>query len=96
MRDRSMSRQYSIAEARDQLARLVRKAEAGDPVTIAHRGRPVAVLLSEREFARLSGGAPGYWQAYETFRQAAPEGAFVDLDVFHGLRARDTGRDSEL
>jgi prevent-host-death family protein len=46
--------EVSIAEARNRLTRLVQRAEAGETVRITRRGRPVAVLLSEREYGRLS------------------------------------------
>lgn len=45
--------EVSIAEARNRLTRLVQRAEAGETVRITRRGRPVAVLLSEREYGRL-------------------------------------------
>lgn len=44
----------SIAEAKNHLPRLVQQAETGSAVHITRRGRAVAVLLSEREYARLS------------------------------------------
>ena len=43
---------YSVAEARDQLAALVHAAERGRTVRITRRGKPAAVLISEREFRR--------------------------------------------
>lgn len=46
--------QVSIAEAKDNFPRLVQRAEAGEPVCITRRGRPVAVLLSQSEYARLT------------------------------------------
>ena len=52
--ERTMS-QVSIAEAKNHLPRLVQQAEAGEPVRITRRGKPVAVLLSEQEFERLTG-----------------------------------------
>ena len=46
----------SIANAKAQLTRLIHKAEKGEPVHITRRGKPVAVLLSEEEYARLRQG----------------------------------------
>lgn len=43
----------SIAEAKTQLTRLIHQAERGEAVHITRRGKPVAVLLSEDEYARL-------------------------------------------
>lgn len=44
----------SIADAKAQFTRWVSEAETGQPVHITRRGRPVAVLVSEADFQRLS------------------------------------------
>lgn len=46
----------SIAEAKTHLTRLIHRAERGEAVHITRRGKPVAVLLSEDEYARLRQG----------------------------------------
>jgi prevent-host-death family protein len=43
----------SIAKARDTLTRLIQKAESGEPVHITRRGKPVAVLVSEEDYAKM-------------------------------------------
>lgn len=70
----------SIAEAKNQLTRLIHQAERGDAVHITRRGRPVAVLLSEAEYARLSRGItrPTFWEAIQAMR-ADPGFEPVDL-----------------
>lgn len=45
---------FSIAEAKSRFAQLVYQVESGQAVRITRRGRPVAVMLSEREYERLS------------------------------------------
>jgi prevent-host-death family protein len=50
--------EVSIAEARDTLTRLIQKAEAGETVHITRRGKPVAVLVSEADYARLKPRRP--------------------------------------
>jgi len=57
----------SIADAKAQLTRLIHQAERGETVHITRRGKPVAVLLSEDEYARL--------------RQGREQGNFWDLVV---------------
>ena len=47
----------SIAEAKNQLTRLIYQAECGQAVHMTRCGRAVAVLLSEAEYARLSRGS---------------------------------------
>ncbi|WP_420630696.1 type II toxin-antitoxin system Phd/YefM family antitoxin [Candidatus Leptofilum sp.] len=49
-----MATTYSIAEARNQFAALVRDAEESkQPVQVTRRGQPVAVILSAEEYGRL-------------------------------------------
>ena len=50
-----MSKTFSIAQAKDRLPRLVHDAEAGVPVALTRRGKPVAVLISKAEYDRLKG-----------------------------------------
>ncbi|TAN56879.1 MAG: type II toxin-antitoxin system Phd/YefM family antitoxin [Rhodospirillales bacterium] len=44
----------SIAEAKNHLPRLVQQAEAGDVVRITRRGKQVAVLIGENNYASLN------------------------------------------
>jgi len=46
----------SIAEAKAHLTHFIQCAERGETVRITRRGKPVAVLLSETAYARLSQG----------------------------------------
>lgn len=85
-----MDRTCSIAEARNDLSGVVREAEAGHPVTLARRGRPVAVVISADEFSRMERRRPSIAEAIDEFRRK--HGA--DLDELDWLPARDrsTGR----
>lgn len=47
----------SIADAKNRLTELLYEAEEGQPVQVTRRGQPVAVLLSEAEYARLRAAA---------------------------------------
>jgi prevent-host-death family protein len=49
----------SIADAKNRLTELLYEAEEGQPVQVTRRGQPVAVLLSENEYARLMAAAAG-------------------------------------
>ncbi len=67
-----MATSYSIAEARNQFAALVREAEeSNQPVQVTRRGQPVAVILSSEEYARLLVNRPerDFWATYEAWRQ---------------------------
>jgi len=54
-----MPAQYSIAEARDHLARIVHAVERGKPVELTRRGKPVAVLVSVNLYRRSRGAKNG-------------------------------------
>lgn len=70
-------RTVSIAEARNGLTELLYEAEAGQPVTVTRRGRPVAVLLAEPAYQRLlraAAGAVDFFAWLETWRSRLPAG----------------------
>jgi len=92
-----MKTEYSVAEARDQLARLLRVIEAGDHVHITRRGKKIAVLLSAREFDQLQVGAVGFGAALAEFR-AGKHGrnAVVGDGFLDGLRDGGKGREVDL
>ena len=62
-----MAKRYSIAEARAQLPSIVDQAEAGQEIELTRRGKPIAVVVSLREFARLSNARVPFIQAYAKF-----------------------------
>ncbi len=88
-----MSRRYSIAEARQDLAAIIHEAETGGPIQFTRRGKGVAVLLSQVDYDELTAGQKDFWKAYEAFR-ALPEFADVDIDPeIFTVRDTSPGRD---
>ena len=81
-----MENLYSVAYARDNLARLLHEAEEGTLVKITRRGKPVAVVLSVRDYERLR-SSPGLLSAYEKWRNAWGD----DIEEFSADGLRDTG-----
>jgi antitoxin Phd len=81
-----MAKRYSIAKARDRLARLVHDAEKGIAVELTRRGKPVAVLVSMSDYRRSVAGKPSFWEALEMFRSE------VDLKKL-GVEPGDFPRD---
>jgi prevent-host-death family protein len=89
----SMSRRYSIAEARSRLPSLLDEAEAGIEVELTRRGRPVAVLVSRREFDRLRGTHRHFSDAYKRFvERHSLKKIGVDSDFTASIRDRTPGR----
>ena len=50
-------KEATIRDAKARLAGWVREVERGQRVRLTRRGKPVAVLVSERDFARLVAAA---------------------------------------
>ena len=89
-----MLEQYSIAKARDHFTSLVRSVERESAIELTRRGKPVAVILSIREYKRLSARQTGFWKAYSAFReQVNLEELGIEPDTFAGLRDRSPGRE---
>jgi len=49
----TMSGDYSIVQAKNNLSGLVHEAEQGHAVRLTRRGKPVAVLISTEQYERL-------------------------------------------
>ena len=88
-----MSEQYSIAEARHDLAALVRKLEKQSTIEITRRGKTVAVLLSLQEYRRLSAQREGFFTAFTRFSEAVNLAALdIEPEIFTGIRSQEPGR----
>jgi len=83
---------YSVAEAREQFADLLRRAENGRVLEITRHGRPVAVLVSAREYAKLTGTAASYADALSAFRSRVRPDDLLPADAFEDLRDPGPGR----
>jgi prevent-host-death family protein len=93
-----MDEQHSIAEARIQLPRLVREAEAGKAVELTRRGEGVAVLIGRQQYERLVARSRRFSEAWDAFaREFDLQELEIDPDeVFAGARDSAPGRDSGL
>lgn len=92
-----MPKSYSIARARDQLARLVHRAETGVAVELTRHGKAVAVIVSKQDYEELTKQRPGLWDAIERYRRESDlESADLGPDIFEGVRDRSLGRKVDL
>jgi prevent-host-death family protein len=88
-----VSRRYSIADARISLPAIVDQAEAGERVELTRRGKPVAVVVSLREFERLRGDRSRFRDAYKKFLdQYSLEEIGLDDDFAAVARDKRAGR----
>jgi antitoxin Phd len=89
-----MSKSFSIAEARHDLAALVHQLDRQPHIQLTRRGKPVAVLLSVREYDRLTTQPQGFWAAYSAFTKATDLLRLgIEPQVFEDVRDRSRGRE---
>lgn len=89
-----MTNRYSIAEARDQLTRLIHDAEKGIAIELTRRGKPVAALVSTKNYHRFRAGKPLFWEALVKLRtQVDLKAAGVGPGAFTRVRDRSKGRE---
>jgi len=87
-----MEKTFSIAEARHNLAALIHELEHRPLIQLTRRGKTVAVLLSMREYQRLTAGR--FWEAYTAFRSTTDLAKLdIQSDMFEGLRDTSSGRE---
>lgn len=92
-----MARKYSVAEARSSLPAIIDQAESGLDVGLTRRGKPVAVVISVREFERLRGDRPRFGASYRHFLEThSLKEVGVDADHFASGRERGSGRGVSL
>jgi prevent-host-death family protein len=91
-----MAKQYSIAEARHNLASIVYELDNKERIELTRRGAPVAVLLSIKEYRRLSLKRTDFWNAFTAFRDSvALKELKIEPEVLFGARDRSGGREVE-
>ena len=88
-----VAKKYSIAQARDSLARLVHEAESGQVVHLTRRGEPVAVVVSTADYARLRGEPTSFWERLEGFREQHHDEDLHDALSVGSLRDPSPGRE---
>jgi prevent-host-death family protein len=87
--------QYTITEARRNLAAIIRELDQNDYIEPARRGEPVAVLVSMRAYGQRLEPQVKCHDAYLGFRKAYPE-PDVQPEDFDDVRDRSSGRKVNL
>ena len=89
-----MARQYSITDARNNLPGIVRQVEQGPAIELTRRGKPVAVLVSHKEFERLNPPKPSLSAAIQEWRATHEPLTEQEVEeIFGDIRDRSPGRD---
>ncbi|MGD9974788.1 MAG: type II toxin-antitoxin system Phd/YefM family antitoxin [Desulfatirhabdiaceae bacterium] len=90
-----MENQFTISEAKNKFTAIIHCIEKGPSVKITRRGRPVAVLLSMKEYEVLCQNRIKFWDALEAFREKNLDVEISNPD-FENLRDRSSGREVNL
>jgi prevent-host-death family protein len=73
--------EVNIHEAKTQFSKLLRRVAAGEEITIARAGRPVARLVPfEKPAARLFGLDEGVYEVPEDFDAPLPEDLLAEFE----------------
>jgi len=92
-----MEKKYTIAEAKSKLPAIIHTVEDGPSIKLTRHGKPVAVLLSIREYEQLAKKKMGFWSALTKFRNILEKENIEITDKdFADLRDTSTGREREL
>ena len=84
----------SVAEARQNFARLIRRAQQGKAIEITRRGESVAVLLSASEYLSLTGDRTSFVEAIDRIRKRLDVNELeIGDEEFAGLREASPGRE---
>ncbi len=78
---------WQLQEAKQKFSQLVRRALDEGPQVVTRRGEEVVVVVSAREFRRLSGNLPDF----KEYLLSVP-----DLDKLELRRTNDVARTVEL
>lgn len=84
---RAPARSWQLQDAKNRLSEVVDEANRNGPQIITRRGTDAAVVVSTKEWARLTRRQP----LIETLRRAPRVAGGLDVS-----RATDTGRDVKL
>jgi antitoxin Phd len=91
-----LTKSYSIVEVRSRLSSVLREVERGTHVELTRRGRPVAVVLSARDYERLRGGSRTFTQALANLKRKGFRGVELPDGFIESLRDRSSGREVGL
>ena len=92
-----MEERYTIADAKNRLPALVHAVESGRPVQLTRHGKPVAVLLSMKDYQRMNRVKTSYWGALNDWRKrTGQEGVAFSGEEFEGVRDGASGREVDF
>lgn len=83
----------TIAEAKNNLSQLIHQLETDEPIHLTRHGKPVAVMLSESNYQKLTHKDNSLYQAIQQWRnQLEGDSALTNAEL-KTLRAASQGRE---
>jgi len=87
---------FSIADARSQLPKIIHAVESGNVTQFTRRGKPVAILLSPKEYENLLSQGQGSllqaFNAYHALKEPSGDDHLSDMEI-DSWRDKETGRE---
>jgi prevent-host-death family protein len=83
----------SIAEAKNSLSQLIYQLESDEPIHLTRHGKPVAVMLSESDYQKLTLKDVSLYQAIRVWRnELLADGGLTETEL-KNIRKTSNGRE---
>lgn len=84
---------FTISEAKNKLPAIIHDVEVGATAELTRHGKPVAVLVSIKEYNKMKTRGLSFWKALRAFRETAKSRSIIMDDLLpDNLRDRTAGR----
>ena len=83
----------TIAEAKNNLSQLIHQLQSDEPIHLTRHGKPVAVMLSEANYQKLTQKNNGLYQAIQQWRNQLDSNSGLTESELKNVRATSQGRD---
>ncbi len=83
----------TIAEAKNSLSQLIHQLESDEAIHLTRHGKPVAVMLSEANYQKLTQKNNGLFQAIQQWRSQLDEDSALTEAELKNLRAASQSRE---
>jgi prevent-host-death family protein len=83
----------TIAEAKNNLSQLIHQLESDEAIHLTRHGKPVAVMLSEANYQKLTQKNKGLFQAIQQWRSQLDEDSALTEAELKQLRAAGQGQE---
>ncbi len=92
-----MIKKIPVVEAQNEFMSIIHDVENGPAVQLTRHGKPIAVLISARDYESLSNRGDKFKISLKVFRDRMKKDAIEITDAdFEGLRDQSAGKEIEL